>query len=170
MSDFEIYSGIIIPLVSALIGGGITLLGVILTIKHTNKTRKKDILELYKPVIRCFSPLDDYDYKNSKRIKITDNKNKLYIQSFCGVFYNTDKANFELDEVIINDKVLKIDNNRYIRKSEIFELCIDLNEENKPKEVKLKIYDDFNKTHVFKILYKIKNETINIFTSIEEAI
>ena len=34
----QIWKDIIIPLISALIGGGLTLVGVIITIRHTNKT------------------------------------------------------------------------------------------------------------------------------------
>ena len=38
---YVIWSDIIIPLIAALIGGGLTLLGVVLTIKSENKKAKK---------------------------------------------------------------------------------------------------------------------------------
>ena len=37
----EIITNIIMPIVSALIGGGLTLIGVLLTIKFENKKKKR---------------------------------------------------------------------------------------------------------------------------------
>lgn len=43
MSKNEIIINIIVSLLSSLIGGGLTVIGVILSIRHENKMKKKEI-------------------------------------------------------------------------------------------------------------------------------
>lgn len=70
---YMIWSDILIPLIAALIGGGLTLLGVVLTIKCGERRAKEEYLEKIRPffVIENINALDINQIK-IKRIDVED--------------------------------------------------------------------------------------------------
>lgn len=156
--DYEFLSNIIIPLVSATIGGAITLVGVIITILHANKTRKKDIIESFRPIIRCLNGHDDYDYENCRDVIIEENQNELYANFISGIFSNTDKANFEIEALEIGSKYYKAKYNRYIKKSENFRFQLHTTLTNIPDHIMLILRDDCDKKYKYKLHCKARDE------------
>lgn len=75
--NINIITDIIIPLISALVGGGTTLLGVIFTIKAENKKSKKEYFEKIRPffVVETIDGLN-VDKAKIKKIWITDDSEK----------------------------------------------------------------------------------------------
>ncbi len=59
----EWITDVLIPLISAIIGGGLTLAGVIVTIKWEAKQKKQEEIEKVKPIII------NTDYDNTKQLK-----------------------------------------------------------------------------------------------------
>lgn len=51
MTCDQVWTGIIIPLISAAIGGGITMWGVIHTIKNESRKKKEEDLERIRPFL-----------------------------------------------------------------------------------------------------------------------
>ena len=157
----QIWKDIIIPLISALIGGGLTLVGVIITIRHTNKTIRNDYISKYKPSFKLRNPMDDFDLKFSKPLMFKGGNCGENSKKILGMFTNTDKANFEIDSIYVNSEYFRIDINRYIAKSEDFDfsLCIDktLNVET----LELKVLDEQNNVYRYKLDF-ITNEKGNI--------
>ena len=51
MSFNDILFYIIIPIVSAIIGGGVTFIGVLITIGNEKKNRKNDMIIANKPIL-----------------------------------------------------------------------------------------------------------------------
>jgi len=157
----QIWGDIIIPLISALIGGGLTLVGVIITIRHTNKTIRNDYISKYKPSFKLRNPMDDFDLKYSKPLMFKGGNCGENSKKILGMFTNTDKANFEIDSIYVNGECFRIDINRYIAKSEDFDfsLCIDktLNVET----LELKVLDEQNNVYRYKLDF-ITNEKGNL--------
>lgn len=60
-------TGVVVPLVSAFIGGLITFLGVLLTIKAENKKSSKEYLEKIRPFFVVEPPLTMDTEKNPKK-------------------------------------------------------------------------------------------------------
>ena len=147
-----------IPLISALIGGGLTLAGVLITIAHSNKTMKNEYINKYKPSFKFRTPMDDFDFKNSKVIMFKCGNCKENSKKILGMFTNTDKASFEIDSIYINGECFRIDINRYIAKSENFdfELCVD--KDLKVETLELKVIDDQNNIYRYKLDFEFSTK------------
>ena len=157
MDSFNIWSNILIPLISSLMGGGLTLIGVVMTINHTNKIRKDDYKENFKPVIRIRNSYDNYD-THSKVVA----SNKTDGKQVYGIFTNTDKANFEVEGLYVNSSFYEADINRYIRKSEDFQLLFHIKIEKPIYQIILKILDDYNNQYFYSLKYNINTDGIYI--------
>ena len=148
MNISEIIVDIIIPLISVIIGGALTLFGVIITIKHTNKINNQEFIERFKPVIRCYHPYDDFNSDNAKNVYFRP-ENELSCKSIYGNFSNTDKANFSINGIWINGVFHKLSINTHIKKSEDFIFDIYISEKNKITNIELEILDDYNRKYVY---------------------
>ena len=157
----QIWGDIIIPLISSLIGGGLTLIGVIITIRHTNKTIRNDFVSKYKPSFKLRNPMDDFDFKYSKPVMFKGGNCGENLKKILGMFTNTDKANFEIDAIYINGEYFRIDINRYIAKSEDFDFALCIDKELKVENLELKILDEQNIVYRYKLEFK-GNEKGNI--------
>ncbi len=159
----QVWGDIIIPLLSALIGGGLTLVGVIITIKHTNKTIRNDFINKYKPSFKLRNPMDDFDLKYSKPLMFKGGNSKENSKMILGMFTNTDKANFEIDAIYINGEYFRIDINRYIAKSEDFDLSLCISKELNVETLELKALDEQNNVYRYKLEFTINpKENIEI--------
>ncbi|MDY4592417.1 MAG: hypothetical protein SO434_03335 [Eubacteriales bacterium] len=160
--EAQVVISIIIPIISAIIGGGLTLVGVIITIKHSDKINKKEYIEKFQPVLRAHSDYDDYDYKHTKIVRIENDSENKEKQIF-GIFSNTDKANVELDSILINDNCYKFTVNRYIKKSEDFIIDVSIDSKILVETLKIKVLDDCNNSYIFNLMFNtISKDTIRI--------
>lgn len=65
MDNMEILENIIIPIVSAIIGGLCTFLGVLITILHEKKKEKEERLLANKPLFYRLDLRQEYEYKSA---------------------------------------------------------------------------------------------------------
>lgn len=107
---------IVIPIVSALYGGLLTLVGVAWTIKQNDSDRKNEKRLSVKPLIYPLSCRSDYDYENAVNLEfIKDDKSK--IQNIIGVIENSDNGILIIESAIINGEEYKLFNKAVIAKN-----------------------------------------------------
>ena len=93
---YVIWSDIIIPLIAALIGGGLTLLGVVLTIKSENKKAKKEYLEKIRP----FFIIEDVNTVDITQIKVK----KIYVNDDSMNDVDPDQIVYHWDSLLISNQ------------------------------------------------------------------
>ena len=110
---------VLIPLVSALIGGGLTLAGVIVTIKWESKLKKQEEIDRVKPII-----ISVEEQSLSKHERVYDcvfYSNGDSNETLNGVFKNTDNGILFIDMLESTSKtyrplrVITVDKNTYFR-------------------------------------------------------
>ena len=161
LSDINIY--IIVPILAAIISGGLTVWGVILTIKEDNKIRKKDIRIQNEPLFYVLDPNQDYDNTNIKEFDFKAIEEATgYIQI---LIKNTDKTPFVLEYVFINNKIYLPQNGTVVDKNDICYLNVHTNDNllsNKRNEAFIAIKDVLNVEYKYKLNYsKEKNYFIS---------
>ena len=107
---------IVIPIVSALYGGILTLIGVAWTIKQNNDDSKNEKRLSVKPLVYPLSRLSEYDYKNSINIefvKVDRSEDKHII----GVFQNSDNGILIIENAIVKGVEYKLFNKAVIAKN-----------------------------------------------------
>lgn len=72
MCTYQVWVDIIIPLISAFIGGFITMLGVIITIRSEKKKEAKNAIKAIKPWIFSLDYCNDNDIENANMICLSD--------------------------------------------------------------------------------------------------
>ena len=82
MQCYDCWKDIIIPLLSALIGGFVTMLGVIITIKWESKKEKKNRIEAAKPWIYSLDYEESYDCISTNDIYLSANGMATNIERF----------------------------------------------------------------------------------------
>ena len=98
----EIIIYIIIPILSAIIGGSLTLIGVLLTIGNENKKRREEVKLATKPLFYIADPTQVYSSKNFVDIVLIEKNEKKYDEGYELIFKNTDKAIFIIEYIEIN--------------------------------------------------------------------
>lgn len=145
---------VIIPLVSSVIGGGLTVWGVILTIKEDSRIRKEDIRIQNEPLFYILDPNQDYDNTNIKEFDFKSiEEAKGYIQI---LFKNTDKTPFVLEYININGKTYLPQNGTVVDKNDIFFVNVHTNDNlmsNKTNNAFMAIKDVLNIEYKYKLIY-----------------
>ena len=145
---------VIIPLVSSVIGGGLTVWGVILTIKEDSRIRKEDIRIQNEPLFYILDPNQDYDNTNIKEYDFKSiEEAKGYIQI---LFKNTDKTPFVLEYININGKTYLPQNGTVVDKNDIFFVNVHTNDNlmsNKTNNAFMAIKDVLNIEYKYKLIY-----------------
>ena len=120
----EIITNIIMPIVSALIGGGLTLVGVLITIKSENKKRKEEIRIANKPLFYVINPMQKYEYKNSSDFEFRNEDDEKSDGFIPIIFKNTDNAILVLDYISINGKKYYSMNGNIVDKNTTFNIYL----------------------------------------------
>lgn len=161
---------IVTALAAALIGGLLTLLGVIMTIKKSDKDRKEERLNQIKPFFYYTPYFDGPDYHNGKKTnhdKQFQIGNKHTHGIALGRFVNSDKVEFLLKSILIGDQEILCSFDPAVSKGELFEICLFSEEKvEAPTEYTLKI-EDIDKNEM---LIRISLDTTrreNVPTNIE---
>ena len=114
-----------VPIISAMIGGGLTLLGVIITIHAQNKKDKDDKKNSLKPYFYICHPLQvatEIQKATEYNIVPLDNEDTEY--KVQGIIQNTDNAIFILKSVRIGSQYYYPESGKVIDKRELFYLNI----------------------------------------------
>lgn len=130
MNTKEITCNIIIPIVAALLSGGLTLIGVLISIKHENKKRQEEKKDLIKPLFYLISPKQDYNYKTTTTYYF---KNDNLESDGCIeiILKNTDNAIMILDSIQIEENTYYPSNGNVVDKNIIFYSYVYVDKETK---------------------------------------
>lgn len=100
----NIFKDVVVPLISALVGGLLALIGVVITLYWDKKKDEEEKKQAVKPWIYSIDPMEDYDYKKAIDVVMatsTDANSTLCVQI---IIKNTDNGICILDELITETK------------------------------------------------------------------
>ena len=169
---------VIISVYSAVVGGGLTLIGVIITIKKQEKVdREQDKLRYYPYFNIYMNMCKKIDFENCYLIdtavkeikeedicKTTIKNNAMIYQIDTLIFQNSGHSNFVIDKITINDKPL-YKKQKLVLKNEKFDIANTnyfISEKDKLPEIKLYISDMLKNNYLFKIDFQAKDEARTI--------
>jgi len=89
---YDVLVDIIIPILAAFLGGGITMWGVVRTIKYERKNAQEQAIQAAKPWIFSLDALEHYDYKNAGDIKLEGNSPLRKESTLQFILRNTDNG------------------------------------------------------------------------------
>lgn len=181
MSIFILYNipnsnlqNVIISIYSAVVGGGLTLVGVIITIKRQEKENREQYKLRYYPYFNTYMDMGkkiDFDncylidtavkeIKEEDIYKTTIKNNEMIYHIDTLVFQNSDHSNFVIDKITINDKPL-YKKKKLVLKNEKFDIANTnyfIGEKDKLPEIKLYISDMLKNNYIFKLDFQAKDE------------
>ena len=156
---------IIIPIVSALYGGLLTLVGVAWTIKQNIIDRKQEKRLSVKPLIYPLSCLSDYDYKNAIDLDFIKDDNSK-IKNIIGVIENSDNGILIIESAIINGEEYKLFNKAVIAKNKAAHVLVYTDKEIQIETLYIIGKDVFGNTIKYKLI--LNKEKHDIDSIIEE--
>ena len=150
-----------IPIISAAIGGGLTLIGVVITLFFQNIKRKEEIKMSYKPYLCYMNPMQDYNDKHIEYFSFRNEtvSSKEHIEL---TLKNTDNAILVMDKIRVDDKYYYPFNGNIVDKSTVFNIYIDISDDivNKyDSEVVLYIRDVLGNNYYYKLSCSKKDKT-----------
>lgn len=165
VNETNFLTDIIVPLLSALIGGGITLIGVWLTLRNERKKQEKTLINQYKPLF--YFRNGNNTRKDQIESSIVINNNDDYKYRIFGIIQNTDKSIFQLDGVYVNDELMKPEDIFVIDKGKCEVISIYLKKKvfENVRSIKLSIVDSINYIYEVPVSYKRDDDDI-IITSV----
>ena len=159
MTYIEIIKDIIIPIISAIIGGLFTFLGVFITIKHEkNKERNERILS-NKPLFCRLDYRQEYDTKETIDFCLGVGNFDDKAGQIFAIIKNTDNAVLIIGGVMVNGKIYKSLYGDVVDKNQIFNLYINVSKEiNKDDEIIFIVKDIMENQYKYEIEIKYENE------------
>ena len=159
MDNTEILKNIIIPIVSAIIGGLCTFIGVLITILHEKKKEKEEKLLINKPLFYRLDLRQGYEHKNVLEFCLgVENFDNKEGQIF-GVIKNTDNAVLIIDGVSVNGKLYKSLYGDVVDKNQVFYLYVNVSEKiNKDDEIVFFVKDIMENKYKYKVEIRYKDE------------
>ncbi|MFR6022206.1 MAG: hypothetical protein ACLUHC_04670 [Clostridia bacterium] len=171
MSDLNIISDVIIPIVASLIGGLLTLGGVIITINSQNKKDKEANKMRIKPYLYANNPyqiirgLDNAD----SFVMLNENGEKGDYE-IEGIIKNTDNAILILRNVIIDGKYYYPEHGNVIDKNTVFYLYVFPNKIENDSNIYLTITDVMNNEYYYKMTCSFDGKKYYGINALEEII
>lgn len=168
MSCKEIIFYIVVPIISAIIGGGMTLWGVLKTLKYENKKRLEEIRIANKPLFYILHPFQDYNHKDAVEFNFYPQNNKKECNLYVfGILKNTEKALLIFDYIQIDDEKYYSEHGNVVDKNVIVNIIINSKEEIKSKRIFLVIKDILDNKYTYE-LKKSDNPEDYYIKSIDE--
>lgn len=146
---------VLVPVVSAIIGGIMTLLGVLITLRAERKQAKSERLAAAKPWL--FSVSMDQSYPNKQLLEMRD-PNSTKTEGFisCNI-RNTDNATAILDRVESGNITYKPIAGRILEKDSVTELVIRLSACGEQlKNMKIYVRSIYGEEYEYKIIHPEK--------------
>lgn len=154
----DIITNIVIPIISSIISGGLTLIGVLITIKSENRKRKEEIRIANKPLFYILDPKQEYDYQSTVSFYFnSENETKESNNYIYGIIKNTDKAILIFDCIQIGDKKYYSLNGNVVDKNVIFNLYINTTEKTNNETIIFIIKDSLNNQYKYELTYSEEN-------------
>lgn len=162
MTFENIITCIIVPIVSAIIGGGLTLIGVLITIKSENKKRSGELKLANKPIFYLINPMQDYDYKNAVFFRFDDDKNGAK-RNIEFIFRNTDNAVLVFNYISIDDHKFFPTNGNVVDKATTFYIEVYATRDTKIEKnssIVLSVKDLSGNVYNYELAYSSKDSKI----------
>lgn len=168
MNCSTVWTDIIIPIISALIGGGLTVIGVLMTIRHENK-KDKEILRLSnKPIFYRIDPYQEYDYKSAIDYQFNF-ECESRVKQIAGIFKNTDNALLFLNHISVNGKKYFPDFGKVVDKNVIFNIYVNCEENiDNNTEVIMCTNDVLNNEYRYKLNFETSDKETMYVLNFEE--
>lgn len=150
----EIITNIIIPLISAIVGGLLTLIGVIITIKNQNKKNKQDLYEQYRPYFGIVHDVSDQccrNYKDIIRVDFCIDEKECNEYMIHMYILTSDKNCFSFDSIEINGIVYKVHVSTFAIKEQMYELYVVGKNIVNIETAFLILIDGINRKHKYKL-------------------
>lgn len=154
----EVVTGIIVPIVSAIIGGLLTMWGVIHTIRHENKCRKEDEHKLYKPLFMSIPVYDDRVDRNTIVVNLESDEDKGMYSLLQGYIKNLDFSHFIIDKVVVNDTAYSPYANSVIEKNSAISIGV-YGSQQEVNTAALYISDVLGNKYVYNIIFEYNQES-----------
>lgn len=157
----NIFTSIVLPLICSLIGGVLTLLGVVITNKHDNKINRNNYKLENKPL---FYPIDVTSENKRKSIyvdiscSLNNKKEKESSIGLYGAIKNTDKALLIIKKITINNKEYHPDNSIF-EKNKLISIYVFKNKKIKSDDNVVLTISDFNDNEYnYKVFFAINEK------------
>ena len=121
---YDMTVDIIIPIVAALLGGGLTMWGVAWTLKAQKKERDEDARLAVKPVFYRLHPMQDYEYKDAQEFAMCCSENPTW--KVYAIIKNTENGILILDRLETANNVYYPHHGSVIEKNTVINLHIGL--------------------------------------------
>ena len=157
----DTFKTIILPIICSLIGGGLTLLGVVITIKHENKINRSNNNLNNKPLFYSKNVIN-----KNKRLSLDtdiscsfyDSNHESKMIGLYGVIKNTDKALLIMKKINVNSKEYYPDNTIF-EKDKLISINLYVDQKlKKSDKIKLIISDINGNEYTYKILFTLYEE------------
>lgn len=169
MNCKEILIYVVMPIVSALIGGGLTLVGVLFTMKFEAQKIKEERKATNKPLFYVIDPMQQYDNNNSGNFDFVNEKIGTSHGFITIIFKNTDKTILVLDYISINNVKYYSKNGNIVDKNTVFNTYVHIPSGEKvdyTSNIVFSIKDSIGNNYKYKLSYKDKKS--NYITQFEE--
>ncbi len=171
-SEFESINwikDIFIPLLSAFIGGFITLAGVWLTIHRDKKRDEDNKKQSVKPWIYSLDPFEDYDHTNVSKYIMATSSDLNNTHLFQIIIKNTDNAICVLDEFVTEKKRYIPIRGKVVDKDRVIYLNIQIEEGETLKDMYLYVKDIYGNRYKYKVYQTKKGNHIEEVTGEKEV-
>lgn len=158
----EWFISIFIPILCAIIGGLITLIGVRWTIKYEKEQDLERRKVELKPIFYRIDPFQKYDSESVMEYFLRFKSKGLMDKEVGGLFKNTDQAIIKLDYIVMGDLHYYPQNGNVIDKNTFFELRILTNKIPKEHTIMMRIQDVLGNKYWYKMHFSRKYGIYNI--------
>ena len=164
---FNFCTDIVIPIISAFIGGGLTMIGVAWTLRNQSKEHREDIKLSIKPLFFYINPLQNYDSTNVGDY-VMQSYSGIKTRKAYGIVKNTDNGVLILEKIVSgNFEYIPVRGN-IIDKGDIFNLYVDFCENDNYETVVLFVKDVLNNEYKYEIHVELHGDGRMEFTSYKE--
>lgn len=139
--NYNLWVDIIVPLLAAFIGGGITMWGVILTIKYERKNSLEQTKQAAKPWIFSLDLHENYDFKKAGDIILEGNSPIGRNASLVFVIHNTDNGIGIIEKFVTENNEYLPSIGRILDKNSINNVTVYLNEKENLEDMYFVIQD-----------------------------
>ena len=151
MNCYELLKDIIIPLLSAVIGGLLTLGGVYITIKNQNKKDNDSKKLSVKPWIFSLDDFSNYDTDSINQIFITGKKNAEFGGNLYLIIKNTDNAVGIIERFETEDNTYYSDANALLEKDSVNNVVIELQKNDSQRNMFLFVKDTLGNEYRYEV-------------------
>lgn len=150
---YDILVDIVVPLLSALIGGLLTMLGVVYTIKNERNKSEEQTIQDAKPWLFSLVPLDEYDYKKASTIILRGSEPLDENMKLQFIIKNTDNGVGIIEKFETENNVYFPCVGRILDKNSISHVDAVVNKWETLKDMFLYVKDIYGNRYKYKVLF-----------------